>query len=87
MWFESVSVALRQFIQPHDDGCIAALFRVIQRPAQEWGESGTEDHTSIQKMNIDLVQTLTDERKHYKELIKCKGRVCHFCEKPIEFAS
>eukprot|EP00347_Sterkiella_histriomuscorum_P012639 403367799 len=39
---------------------------------------------TTQKLNIDLVQKLAEERKDYKELIKCKGRVCNYCEKPIE---
>ena len=38
-----------------------------------------------QKLNFNLVQKLAEERKDYRELIKCKGRVCNFCERPKDF--
>jgi hypothetical protein len=46
----------------------------------------SQEFDTISKINLDLAQKLAEERKNYKELIKCKGRVCHFCEKPIEFS-
>ena len=68
-----------------DHNCFEYMKTYIAQKNMESRAKASEFDT-IQKINLDLASKLAEERKNYKELIKSKGRVCNFCEKPIEFS-